>query len=153
VHRLALLVPPAGGPREQLVPGAEARSGAVHPDPVRLAAGDQVPQRIIGEQRPDLLGQREAGPGERITGLTECLCGFDEWIAQLAGQAGGGLLQQPGADDEVVGQLTLALARVEFRGDRTPPCCERVAPAVDPERPQPDAVWDELTEEDIGRSA
>ena len=62
----------------------------------------------------------------------------------VRGHAGCGALQQSCADDEVVGQLGLALARVEFGGDGFAPGRDRVAPAVDPERPQTDPVGGEL---------
>ena len=45
---------------------------------------------------------------------------------------------------QVVGQLALALACVELGGDARAPSRDRVAPAVDPERPEPDAVGAEL---------
>ena len=59
-----------------------------------------------------------AGTGERVAGLAQRLRGLDQRIAQLARHAGGGPLEQPRTDQQVVGQLGLALAGVEFGGDR-----------------------------------
>ena len=44
---LPVLVPAAGGPREELVPRAEPGQRAIDPHAVLLAAGDQFAQRIL----------------------------------------------------------------------------------------------------------
>src|SRR6185295_15249487 len=74
VDRLALLVAPAGGAREELVPGAEQRPGAVDIDLPRLAAGDQLADRALdhdlldgGEQRGRDAGvQRQRRVAQRV---------------------------------------------------------------------------------------
>ena len=77
---LPFLSTAAGGPREHLVPGAEAGLRPIHPDAVLLAAGDLVAQRILRKQLADLLGQRRARAGERVARLAKQLRGFDQRI-------------------------------------------------------------------------
>src|ERR1700693_5921643 len=47
VHWSALGIPPAGGPRKQLVPRTEPGQRTVDPHPVHLAAGQQFAQRVL----------------------------------------------------------------------------------------------------------
>ena len=66
---------------------------------------------------------------------------------------GGGALEQCGADQQVVGQFSLALAGVQLGDQPVPPGVNRVTPPVDPEGPQTDPVGRELTVEDVGFQA
>ena len=82
---LPFVVPPAGGPRKHLVPGAETGQPAIHPDAVLLAAGDQFAQRILIQQLGHLGRQRRTRPGERVAGLAQRRGGLDQRVAQRRG--------------------------------------------------------------------
>ena len=136
VHGFALGVPPAGRAGKHLVPGAEAGQRPIHPDPVLLAAGDQFAQRILGQNFVDFRCQGQRGAGDRIPGAPQRRRGRQQRVAPRARHPGGGALEQRGAEQEIVGQFRLALARLELGNQAMPPRVDRVTPAVDPEGPQ-----------------
>ena len=121
------LVAPAGGAREELVPGAEQRARAVDVDLVRLAAGDQLADRALDHDR---LRRPGTAPGRRAraAGSAVSRSAFAAREQQVAVGALGGpaahALQQPRADLQVVGQLLRAPAR---RSSLTVTACRQVA--------------------------
>ena len=153
VHGVAVGVPAAGRTRKHLVPGAEPGQRPIHPDPVLLAAGDQVPQRIVVQELVDLGSQRQRGAGHRIAGRAQRRGGSQQRIATCARHPRRGALEQRGADQQIVGQLLFALAGIQLGDQPVPPGVNRVTPAVDPEGPQPDPVGGELAVEDVGLQA
>ena len=153
VHRFALGIPPAGGPRKHLVPRTEPGQRAVHPHPVHLTAGQQFAQRVLFQQFGDLPGGCRVDAGRRVTGSGQRRRRLQQRVAQFARQAHGGAPEQLRADHEVVGQLGFTLSGFEFRGDRVSPRADRIAPAIHPEGPQTDTVRGELTVEHVWRPA
>ena len=149
VHGLAVAVPTAGRAGKQFVPGREPCLRTVHPNAELVTAGDQFAKRIVREKGGHLGGQGRARPGERVTWRAQGLRRFDQRVAHLARDAGGGAVEQSGADQQVVVQFGFALARLQFGGDVVPPGADRVAPAVHPERPEAGGVGRELTVEDV----
>jgi hypothetical protein len=149
VDRVTVVVPAARGSGEELVPGTEPGQRPVHPHAVLLTAREYFAQRVLIEQVGHLGRQRRADTGERVARFAQPCCRLSQWIAMLTRHPGGCALQQPRTDQQIVGQFRLALPGVEFGGHPAPPRGDRIAPAVHPERPQPDAVGHELAVEHI----
>ena len=89
------------------------------------------------------------GAGNRIAGSSQRFRGLQQRLAPGAGNPGRGPLHQLRPDQQIVGQLALALTGIEFGLDGVAPGVDRVAPAVDPIRPQPDRVRSERPMEDV----
>ena len=140
MNRMALVVPSAGGTREQLVPGSEQCPGAVHPDPVGAALGDQFANGVIGQQlsyfgrerRSDTIGQI----GIAIT--QGCRCARDD-VAITRGDEVEGPVQEAGPALDVIGKLRTSLTGGELLVHRVAPGGERITPCVDAVRPISDA--------------
>ena len=139
VHRAAVLVAPAGGAREELVPGAELGAHPVDVDLQRPAPGDQLPDRALCHDRVHGREHRGRAAGAQRQGRVAQGVGRAE--QQVAVRALGGAaahpLQQPCAGLQVVGELLGALPGLELLRDGVAPRGPRVAPRVDAERPQP----------------
>ncbi|CAG7261672.1 hypothetical protein PICSAR26_03906 [Mycobacterium avium subsp. paratuberculosis] len=135
VHGVAVVVPAAGRAGEHLIPGAEAGQRPIHPDPVLLAAGQQIAQRILRQDLLDFRRQRQRRPGDRVPGGAQRGRGGQQRFAPGARHTRGGALEQLRADQQIVGQLRLALAGVQLGDQPVPPGVDRVAPAVHPEGP------------------
>ena len=87
---------------------------------------------------------------DRVPGGPQRRGGRQQRIAARPRHTGRGALEQCGADQQIVGQLRLALAGVQLGDQPVPPGVNRVTPPVDAEGPQPDPVGGELTVEDVG---
>ena len=75
--------------------------------------------------------------------------GVQQRMALLARHSRRGALEQRGADQQIVGKLLFALARIQFGNQSVAPGVNRVTPAVDAEGPQSDPVGGELAVEDV----
>ncbi len=137
VHRAAGLVAPAGGPREDLVPGAEQRPRAVGEDVALRALGDQLPDRALGHDRDDGREQRRGDPRpQRERRVAQRVRGADQQVAlRLLGRAAADALEQAGPGLQVVGQLVRGLTGLELLLDGVAPRRPRVAPGVHAEAP------------------
>ena len=140
VDGIALGVPTAGRSRKHFVPRTEPGQRPIHPHAVLLTARDQFAQRILREHLGNLWRKSGARAGERIPGGTKPRRRVDQGKAVLAWCARRGPLQELRADEQVVRQLSFALAGVQLGGDVLAPRRDRIAPAVDAEGPQPDAA-------------
>nr|BFE52927.1 hypothetical protein GCM10017745_63540 [Saccharothrix mutabilis subsp. capreolus] len=137
MDRVALGVPPAGGAGEELVPGADERAFAVHPEVVGLAPGDQVADRAFPQGFRGRGAQRGPGAPARWQGLVgQHGRRVQQRVAFFAGASDrGGAVQQRDAGGQVVGQFVGAPAGFELGAHGVFPGGPRVGPGVHPERP------------------
>ncbi|SKT65535.1 Uncharacterised protein [Mycobacteroides abscessus subsp. abscessus] len=153
VHGASVRSNATGGTREQLVPRAIQCAGAVHPDAVLGAPGEQITQREFVEQPERLHGQRVLKTCARIVVGAQCVRGIQQRLAPLAWHAGGRPLEQSRTDLEIVGQFGGTLAGFQLGGDVVAPGSDRIAPPVDPEGPQSLAVRHEVRVKPVERPA
>ena len=112
VPGLAVLVPAAGGPREELVPRPEQGARAIDEHGVRLALRDELAQRMRAQQFGDVRPERRrhtCGAGDGRNAATAADPGQPR--AVRARDALRGTLEQPRTDLEVVGQFRRRPAR------------------------------------------
>ncbi|ODA72255.1 hypothetical protein APS67_003432 [Streptomyces sp. AVP053U2] len=137
------------GAGEELVPGPEQGTLALHQQRHRVAAGDQVPQRVAGQHRvhlrrqprrqPDVVGQ--AVVPERLRRREH------EGAAVALGYSGGGPLEQ-------VATLLQHQTRVDPRRHLdprvAPPGGDRIAPGLHGVRPSAHRVQGDLRAPPVG---
>ena len=128
----------AGRAGEKLVPGAEQRAFAVHPDLVRPAARDQLAHREVEHDRARPLAKGHRDPlRQRPPGVAQAL-GRREQHGLVRAPIGPAPdpLQQQRAGLQVVGEFLGALADLKFGLDRMQPGRPRIAPRLDAEGPR-----------------
>ena len=143
MEQVAVLVEAAVGAGEELVPGTEEGLAALDEDLAGLAAGQQLAQRVQLEDAAGLVRQGGGDAGAQLRVGAQRLGHAPQVRAVDGGGAGGGAVEQAGADLQVVGQLGLRLAGLDLLGHGIAPGGHRVGPGVDAEGPQARGVGHE----------
>lgn len=146
----AVLVPAARRAGKEFVPGTEQCPFPVDDGGVCLPAGDQLAQGIGPQDLGDVGGEGGRDPvGQRP--LRTQRRGDGEQGRPVGARRGlGGLLEQPGADLDVVRQVFRALPGGDLRVHRVPPRGDRVAPGLDAVGPQSRTGGGEYGVEGVG---
>ncbi len=129
--------PPVLAAREELVPGAVQRPLPLHPEAVRGRGGDEVAQRVGGQDGPHPGGERGAVPGLRGTGVVaQRLGGGEEFgpVGRVRHSPGGPLVQQGALLQD---QLGVDPGR-DLDAGVVPPGGDGVAPRLHPVGPVAD---------------